>query len=148
MATFRPQHGSFSRNLYRSASEQQPMITEPDLNHDENDQMYWLTFIPAKRKELVEKTSISAGQLGDFMASIADLSYCRQWHKIAAQIHLELAVQLDPPCPHTNTDTTHISRMEYGEAVIRELTVCKDCGEEVSNDIAGLASEYEMELEY
>jgi hypothetical protein len=50
------------------------------------------------------------------------------------------------PCPHTNTDTTHISRMEQGEATVRELTVCKDCGAEVSNDIAGLASE--MELQY
>ena len=48
------------------------------------------------------------------------------------------------PCPHLTTHTTHISRMEYGEAVIRELTICEDCGAEVSNDIAGLACEMEI----
>ena len=50
------------------------------------------------------------------------------------------------PCPHLNTHTNQTTATEYGEAVVRETVICADCGAEVSEGIAGLACE--MELEY
>jgi hypothetical protein len=142
MATWRT--NDFSKDLYRSAREQLPMITEPDMNHDENDQMYWLVWLPDITAKLA--AHVDAQQLAAFLDEIASLAPCQRYHRIASAYHLQRAAELQ--CLHLHTSMTHTSRMEQGEATVREHITCDDCGEEIQEGIAGLASEYEMEIPY
>jgi hypothetical protein len=147
MATFRPQHGRFGKDLYRSAAEQKPSPSwgSPDYVVDMNrlaeDELYAKLEVIHARAALAKL--VDPAQLAAYLDEIAHLSPFVQWHKIAAQVLLQQAAAV---CNHLNAVTTHTSRMEQGEATVREWTTCPDCGAEVDEGIAGLESE--MELPY
>lgn len=145
MGTYRPRNGSFSRNLYHSASEQKPAPKwgSPeyvvDINRLHEDELYAKLEVIAARAALAKL--VNAAQLADFLAEIAHLSPVTQWYKIAAQVMLQQAAMI---CNHLHTSMTHTSSIEQGEATIRERVTCDDCGEEVQEGIAGLESETEL----